>query len=204
MIIDDRANKLLECILFIAKTDQSIRLIDSDEFSHLLTQFNSNWKSPSHTTVINQYIPAIATAIKEYIISRLKGRSVTLILDETKNSHGLYINIIISVDSELSNNTEMYFWDCMESSGSTDREIIVKMCEVADELEDYDILCKAYAVGNCHIVIRKGEVCTTKSGRNISRVPCISHILNNIFRDFIERNRDISRTWSCVLLVCIL
>ena len=74
--------------MFIAKTDQSIRLIDSDDFYYLLTRFNSNWRSPSHTAVTDQYIPAVAIAIKQYVISHLRGHSVTLILDEMRNPCG--------------------------------------------------------------------------------------------------------------------
>ena len=185
--------------MFIAKTDQSIRLIDSDDFYNLLTRFNSNWRSPSHTAVTNQYIPAVAIAIKQYVISRLRGHSVTLILDEMRNPCGSYINFIIAVNKESSDDMEMYFWECMESSGSTARQIATKISEVADELENYDIICQSYATDNCHAMIKTEQYCTTKSGRNIVRVPCSSHILNNILKDFVEKNPDIKETWSLVL-----
>ena len=190
---------LLECILFIAKTNQSIRMIDNDDFTNLLSSFNSHWRSPSHTTVLNQFIPVIATAIKQYIISRLKGHSVTLILDERKNSNRSYINFIVAINMESFEGVEMYFWECMEASTSTAWQISRKLCEVTDELESYGIICQSFATDNCRAMIKAKEYYTTKVVRQITHMPSVAYILNNVLKGLFTKSRKIQKTWDLVL-----
>ena len=189
---------LLECILFIANTNQSIRMIDSDDFTNLLSSFNSHWQSPSRATVINHYIPAITTAIKQYVISRLKGHSVTLILDERKSSYGSYIHFMVAVNTESSGGMEMYFWECMESSASTAWQISRKLCEIADELESYGIRCQSYTTDNCRAMIKAKEYYTTKLGKQIAHMPTLAYILNNVLKGFFEKNLKVQKIWNLV------
>jgi len=45
---------------------------------------NKNWRSVSRSFFTNECIPRVAEVVKSYILERLTGKEVTVILDEMK------------------------------------------------------------------------------------------------------------------------
>ena len=164
-------------------------------------RMNPNWRSPSHTAFSEVYVPAVAEAVKSFVKSKLKGCTVTLVLDEMKNSCGQYINFVVSTNSQTSIGNEVFFWECMQSEGSTAGAIAKKISIVANELEKAGIDCHSYATDNCNAMIATEKYTVTESGRRLSRIPCSSHALNNIFKDFVNKNPTIRETWNLVQFI---
>jgi len=66
---------------------------------------NKNWRSVSRSFFTNECIPRVAEVVKSYILERLTGKEVTVILDEMKNAYGSYINFVITTNGQTSDET---------------------------------------------------------------------------------------------------
>ena len=181
----------------------SLSVIDDNDIFRFLFSLNKSWRSVSHTAFTTKYLPAVAKSVKQYIITQLRDRQVTLVLDEMRNSCGSYINFVIAVDGRSESGTELYFWKCMKSEGSTSAQISSQMCDVVQELEQVNIYCSTYSTDNCNAMRGTEDLASLLCGRKLVRIPCTSHILNNILKDFINKNVFIKDIWDNVFSVLV-
>ena len=159
---------------------------------------NKNWRSVSRSFFTNECIPRVAEVVKSYILERLTGKEVTVILDEMKNAYGSYINFVIATNGQISDETELYFWRCLQSDGRTSEQIAAQLRNVIAELHDNNISCHSYTADNCSAMRGTEKCLLSMFGRKIPRIPCSSHIINNILKDFIEKVPFLSELWEKV------
>lgn len=159
---------------------------------------NKNWRPVSRSFFTNVCIPRVAEVVKNYIKERLVGKEVTVILDEMKNPYGSYINFVIATDGQTSDETELYFWRCMQSDGGTSEQIAAQLRDIITELHDCNISCHSYTTDNCSAMRGTEKCLLSMFGRKIPRIPCSSHIINNILKDFIEKVPFLSELWGKV------
>ena len=96
--------------------------------------------------------------------------------------------------SEL--NDRVYFWKLVESPASTGEEIASLIIKIIEEIEACGVRIVSYATDNCP-TMKATERILMMSGRCLKRVPCGAHILNGVFKDFIN-SRSIKPIWDNV------
>lgn len=179
----------------IASSSLPFTLVNSKYFRIFLHLSKCKWDVVSDTTLREVYLPKTVLLFRRYITSKLNGNTGCLIVDEMSKYNRSYYSFMISTaDSE----NRVYFWKLVENSASTGNEIATLILSVINELEQFGIKIVSYASDNCY-VMRSTEKILNSCGRCIKRIPCGAHILNGVFKDFINSNK-IKPIWDKVSL----
>ena len=134
----------------------------------------------------------------DYVINSLKGKCVTLAVDEASSKQGAFLSIVLISEGETSDSPlRVFFWDCIQLEEALTAKLVCKhVKDTINKLKDYDIHIVAYATDNCS-VMKKSEKLLNKLFPHIERAPCASHMLNNAFKDII-RLESVDAIWSSV------
>ncbi len=89
---DTSLEKLMLCITC---ENKPLSTATSDLFSDFLYDLNKSWKQPSYST-IKKVLHTVATKMRDSVINRLFNREVCVIIDETTNSVGSYLNFLVT------------------------------------------------------------------------------------------------------------
>ena len=150
---------------------------------------------------LKRYTSKVSSMTRDYVKNQLNGRNVCLIIDEGSFYSIPYYNFLICayIPECIINPKRIYFWDSIVNNDGTSEGIAECIKSVINDLEQYNIHVKTYATDNCNAMrgtedILKGVI------DGISRVPCASHILNNILKDLFNEEY-IKGIWDKVFFV---
>ena len=180
-------------IMAVACNSLPFTIVNSKWFCEFLRLSKSKWERISDTTLRNTCLEKTVQVFRKFITSKLNGRTGCLIVDEMSKYNRSFYSFMIST-SESSD--RVYFWKLVESSASTGEEISSLIMKTIDEIEEYGVNIVSYATDNCP-TMKATEKLLRMSGRCLKRVPCGAHILNGVFKDFIN-SRGIKPIWDNV------
>ena len=168
-------------------------IVNSEWLGEFLRLSKCKWEKISDTTLRNKYLEKTVLVFRKFIMSRLNGKTGCLIVDEMSKYNRSFYSFMIST-SEL--NDRVYFWKLVESPSSTGEEIASLIIKIIEEIEACGVRIVSYATDNCP-TMKATERILMMSGRCLKRVPCGAHILNGVFKDFIN-SRSIKPIWDNV------
>lgn len=191
---------MLAFLLFIAKKDLALSTAGDEDYSELLRCLNPSWRSPNTTQFTTVFLPLVAKSVKEYIKKELKGRFVSIIVDEMTNNNNCYLNFVLATRG-AKNISQLYFWDCKESCGRKALDIAQQILGEINHLEENGIHCNSYVTDNCNTMRSTEKLVNAETNETITRIPCSSHILNNILKDFIDKIDCLNSLWNHVCFI---
>ena len=185
--------------LFVAENNIPLVAMESTTFSSLLDAYQAKGKRFNRKHITTVSLPKCEKRMREYFISRLRGSSVCLVVDEMAKYSVSYFNFTlcgIILDHGCYKHF-IVFWDSKILDNSTSSSIGKAISETTDELLSYGINVTSFASDNCN-AMKKAEVyCVCSDGRKLKRVACGSHALNNIFKEVMEVG-DMKDLWDNV------
>ncbi len=187
--------------LLIADNNTPISIVDSDSFQDFLTGVSAGGKRYSRTHITKTSIPKCVKKMKEFMLSKLKGKSVCLVIDEMTKFNTSYTNVLLCSKIVLKDNKEInavFFWDTLVLEDGSSASIGRAVSCIADDLEKEGIMVSSFASDNCSAMRKAEEFVVTQSGRKIPRVSCGSHALNNVFKD-IMKEKPLDSLWKNVV-----
>lgn len=187
--------------LFIAENNTPLSIVDSDSFQNLLIALSATGKKYHRTHISKTSIPKCYQKTKEFVLSKLKGKSVCLVIDEMTKFNTTYTNTLLCskiITKDKKEVNAVFFWDTLVLKDSTASSIGSAVSSIADSLEKEGIIVSSFASDNCNAMKKAEDYVTTLSGRSIPRVSCGSHALNNVFKD-IMKMEPLASLWKNVL-----
>ena len=176
---------------FVCGTNAAFSIVNSAAFQNLLTAHKARGHryKRSHNTSVS--IPKYYNMMKEFLIDRLKGKDVCLIVDEMAKYDNSFFNYTLSTVVKGSDNHHrptVFFWESRVLRDSTAISIGASIVDVAEELSQKDIHVLSFCSDNCNTMKKTVDYTTMSDGRVIIRVGCGSHVLNNIIKDIMDFN----------------
>ena len=190
---------MLRILLFHVERDAPLYWIGDPYYNAIFRDFDKSWTGVSTTKFSTILIPEVAKAIKDYVKKKLKGCFVSIIVDEMKNKSGSYINFVLATRKD-EDTPVLFFWDCKRSSGGKATDIASYISQEIYSLEECGIHCISYVSDNCNAMRATEKVLNQFTQEHIHRIPCASHVLNNILKDFIKRVEVINTVWTQVCI----
>ena len=190
---------MLRILLFFVQRDAPLYWISDPKFNDIFRDFDKSWTGVSTTKLSKVFIPEVAKAIKDYVKKELKGCFVSIIVDEMKDKSGSYINFILAT-RKGDNTPVLFFWDCKISSGSKAADIASSLSQEISLLEECGIHCVSYVSDHCDAMQATETILNQFTQEYIRPMPCASHILDSILRDFIKSVEVINTVWTQVRL----
>ena len=184
--------------LFVAENNIPLVAMESTTFSSLLDAYQAKGKRFNRKHITTVSLPKCEKRMREYFISRLRGSSVCLVVDEMAKYSVSYFNFTLcgNILDHGCYKHFIVFWDSKILDNSTSSSIGKAISETTDELLSYGINVTSFASDNCN-AMKKAEYCVCSDGRKLKRVACGSHALNNIFKEVMEVG-DMKDLWDNV------
>ena len=185
--------------LFVAENNIPLVAMESTTFSSLLDAYQAKGKRFNRKHITTVSLPKCEKRMREYFISRLRGSSVCLVVDEMAKYSVSYFNFTlcgIILDHGCYKHF-IVFWDSKILDNSTSSSIGKAISETTDEFLSYGINVTSFASDNCNAMKKAEEYCVCSDGRKLKRVACGSHALNNIFKEVMEVG-DMKDLWDNV------
>ena len=173
--------------------------MESTTFSSLLDAYQAKGKRFNRKHITTVSLPKCEKRMREYFISRLRGSSVCLVVDEMAKYSVSYFNFTLcgNILDHGCYKHFIVFWDSKILDNSTSSSIGKAISETTDELLSYGINVTSFASDNCNAMKKAEEYCVCSDGRKLKRVACGSHALNNIFKEVMEVG-DMKDLWDNV------
>lgn len=129
--------------------------------------------------------------MRKLVVNQLYGLEVCLIVDEMTNSMGSYLNFLMACYSptggrDLSPAMGTYFWRTVSIQEYTAIAYAKEIAKVVKELEDEGMKVSSYASDNCSTMIATESLLHSLCGKPVTRIPCASHMLNNVLKELIK------------------
>ena len=161
-------------------------------------ELNINFRCPNRKKLATETLLNCKRKTIDYVINSLRGKCVTLAVDEASSKQGAFLNVVlISEGSTSESPLRFFFWDCIQLEEALTAKLVCEhVQETIRQLKEYDIHVVAYATDNCS-VMKKSEVLLNRLFPHLKRAPCASHMLNNAFKD-IFRLENVDAIWSIV------
>ena len=186
----------------MACENKPLSTASSDLFSDFLSDLNSSWRKPSYKK-IKEVQHSVAMKMRKLVVNQLYGLEVCLIVDEMTNSIGSYLNFLMACYSstggrDLSPTMGTYFWRTVSIQEYTAIVYAKEIAKVVKELEDEGMKVSSYASDNCITMIATESLLHSLCGKPVTRIPCASHMLNNVLKELIKTVPEISSVWNQV------
>lgn len=186
----------------MACENKPLSTASSDLFSDFLSDLNSSWRKPSYKK-IKEVQHSVAMKMRKLVVNQLYGLEVCLIVDEMTNSIGSYLNFLMACYSstggrDLSPTMGTYFWRTVSIQEYTAIAYAKEIAKVVKELEDEGMKVSSYASDNCSTMIATESLLHSLCGKPVTRIPCASHMLNNVLKELIKTVPEISSVWNQV------
>ena len=141
--------------------------------------------------------------MRKLVVNQLYGLEVCLIVDEMTNSIGSYLNFLMACYSstggrDLSPTMGTFFWRTVSIQEYTAIAYAKEIAKVVKELEDEGMKVSSYASDNCITMIATESLLHSLCGKPVTRIPCASHMLNNVLKELIKTVPEISSVWNQV------
>lgn len=191
--------------LMVANNYLPLSITTDRSFKKFLDVTNARLNPVSRTCLVNNYLLKGGDWIRKYILDKLKGRTACLIIDEMQKKGKSYYNILVSSlgeDDEGRAQTEIFFWDTARLLCGDADSIATLLARTVLFLKDQDIHVTSYSSDNCAVMKKVLPVVVEKTGIQMKRIPCASHAVNLILKDFMEQN-CIDRVWVRVRLLVL-
>ena len=191
--------------LMVANNYLPLSITSDRSFKKFLDVTNARLNPVSRTCLVNNYLLKCGDWIRKYILDKLKGRTACLIIDEMQKKGKSYYNILVSSlgeDDEGRAQTEIFFWDTARLLCGDADSIATLLARTVLFLKDQDIHVTSYSSDNCAVMKKVLPVVVEKTGIQMKRIPCASHAVNLILKDFMEQN-CIDRVWVRVRLLVL-
>lgn len=123
-----------------------------------------------------------------------------MVIDEMQKMGKSYYNILISSlgeDATGCARPEIFFFDCVRLLTDDAESIGSLLANTVLFLKDHDIDVTSYSSDNCAVMKRALDVVIEKTGVQMKRIPCASHAVNLILKDFMKE-QCIERVWNKV------
>ena len=91
-----------------------------------------------------------------------------------------------------------FFWKTVSIQEYTAIAYAKEIAKVVKELEDEGIKVSSYASDNCSTMIATESLLHSLCGKPVTRIPCASHMLNNVLKELIKTVPEISSVWNQV------
>ena len=145
------------------------------------------------------FIPEVAKAIKDYVKRELEGCFVSIIVDEMHINGNLYLHFALA--TQKSEDTPvLFFWDCKRTSGNKATDVASCISQEMNSLEECGIHCISYVSDHCNAMRETERIFNQVTQEYICRIPCASHVLNNLLEDFVKHVEVINTVWTQVCL----
>ena len=144
--------------LFVAENNIPLVAMESTTFSSLLDAYQAKGKRFNRKHITTVSLPKCEKRMREYFISRLRGSSVCLVVDEMAKYSVSYFNFTlcgIILDHGCYKHF-IVFWDSKILDNSTSSSIGKAISETTDELLSYGINVTSFAWDNCN-AMKKAE-----------------------------------------------
>ena len=186
----------------MACENKPLSTASSDLFSDFLSDLNSSWRKPSYKK-IKEVQHSVAMKMRKLVVNQLYGLEVCLIVDEMTNSMGSYLNFLMACYSptggrDLSPAMGTYFWRTVSIQEYTAIVYAKEIAKVVKELEDEGMKVSSYVSDNCSTMIATESLLHSLCGKPVTRIPCASHMLNNVLKELIKTVPEISSVWNQV------
>jgi len=161
----------------------------------------ASWRRISRKTLTTKYIPLCAQQTRSYVLKQLYEKHPCLIIDEMKKNGNSYYNLLLSslmTRADGSNYVEVYYLDCLRLQSDNAESIGTAIGSTVKALADKKVYVNCYASDNCAVMIKAAEIACKVAGTTITRVPCASHALNNVFKTFMNQPQ-IHSIWCMVI-----
>ena len=180
-------------IMAIAYNSLPFTTVNSEWFCEFLRLSKCKWDRISDTTLRNTCLAKTVQVFRKFITSRLNGKTGCLIVDEMSKYNRSYYSFMISTSEPTD---RVYFWKLVESPASTGEEVALLILKIIEEIEECGINIVSCATDNCPAMKATEKILKT-SGKWLKRVPCGAHILNGVFKVFIN-SKSIKPIWDHV------
>lgn len=189
----------LDFVLAFVGASWSFNSIQHPYAQSLLSNLGAS-KIPS-AYKLKKYTSKVSSMTRDYVRNQLNGRNICLIIDEGSFFGTPHYNFLICayIPECVINPKRVYFWDSIANRDGTSEGIAECIKSVIIDLEKYNIHVKTYATDNCN-AMRGTEEILKGVMNGIVRVPCASHILNNILKDLFDEEY-IKEIWDKVFLI---
>ena len=171
------------CAIFIAKTGAPMSLLDDDSFDDYLDYHKAQGLRIKRHRLCNISIPLCEKLLREFIIQRLYKKSVCIVVDEMTKYGTSFTNFLLCcpLTKEGEIIPGLFFWDSRVLDNGKAESIGEALADIADELLNNGIEVNSY-------------------GRKLQRKSFCSHVLNNIFKEFLAIE-PIKSIWGNVYLL---
>ena len=189
--------------LFIAETGLPLTVLNATSFHRLLNDLKAQKTRLRRHRVGSTSIPKCVRRMRQYIMERLRGQTVCLVVDEMASFGIAYYNFIVCcrISKERGRDQPgVFFWDSRVLKSITAESIGTTIASVADELMEHGIEVDSYVSDNCNSMKKSEVYAVTSNGKQLKRRSCGSHALNNIFKDFLSLSQ-IKDVWENVSYV---
>lgn len=186
-------------LLYFIDSNIPFRSAESLPFMSMMHELNINFRCPSRKKLATETLRNCTRKTVDYVINSLRGKCVTLTIDEASSKQGSFLNIVLISEGSTSDSPlRFFFWDCIQLEEALTAKLVCQYVkDTIMKLKDYDIHVVAYATDNCS-VMKKSEVLLNQLFPYLRRAPCASHMLNNAFKDIIRLD-SVDAIWSIVL-----
>lgn len=186
----------------MACENKPLSTASSDQLSDFLSDLNASWRKPSYKK-IKEVQHSVAMKMRKLVVNQLYGLEVCLIVDEMTNSIGSYLNFLMACYSstggrDLSPTMGTFFWRTVSIQEYTAIVYAKEIAKVVKELEDEGMKVSSYASDNCITMIATESLLHSLCGKPVTRIPCASHMLNNVLKELIKTVPEISSVWNQV------
>lgn len=189
----------IQVALFIAENNIALTALDSTSYSRLLDAYQAKGARFSRKHITDVSLPKCEKKMREYFVNHLRNSSVCLVVDEMTKYGVSYYNFTLCGTISV-NHRDKYvvvFWDSKTLDDSTSSSIGKATAETADELLKEGIRVTSFASDNCNAMKKAEDYCICSDGRQLKRVACDSHALNNIFKEMMKLD-PIRGIWDTV------
>ena len=177
-------------------------IVNNAAFQNLLNVHKAHGCRYKRSHITSVSLPKYYNRMKEFLVDRLKGKDVCLIVDEMTKYDNSFFNYTISTIVKGNDNrhtSAVFFWDSKVLRDSTAVSIGASIINVAEELQQRDIHVLSFCSDNCNTMKKTVDYTTMSDGRMIIRVGCGSHVLNNIIKDIMETDY-LASLWDNVII----
>lgn len=161
---------------------------------------NHSWRAPTDYELMKE-VRQLSARVKTRVVNELTGKEACITVDEMTDSSGSHLNFLLStneVDTELGQERGNFYWKSVRITVLDAESIGLKIAEVIRELNDVNIRVNSYSCDNCATMVATQRVVSRDCGKPVVRVPCMSHILNNILKELLRTGDVLPRVWESV------